>query len=508
MESVASLGPDAGLSRRASAKSFWADTRVAFVVLLVVALALKATSFGDNDRHVDETFYFLVGQRMHEGLLPYVDVWDRKPLGLFLIYYLIAGLSTSVWAYQIAACLSSGCTAFLVSRIAARWAGPVPGLYGGLAYLLMLAPFEGNTGQAPDFYNPLIAGAVLLVARETECLSRGVVRRSVWGAMALCGLALTIKPTVVFESAFLGLWVVGTLVRARASIGRLVATIALAVVLGVLPSLLIAAFYWHSGHWAEFWHAMVLSNLAKATVGGEAWRLLSIALTAAPLLIYAAIGWFSPVLARRDRLFLLSWTGAATLGFASVPNFFGHYTLPLLVPLSVAAALFFARVAMRLVFLVALALYAFTWQPPASPGWTRESAGVTAGLADIVRRHNPNGHLLVYDGPQFLYALTGAPFLSPLAFPQHLNYAAEKDVSHLRTAAEIDRILAGRPGAIVLSRRPVTGPVNAYARARVLSYASRCRFAAYVTGARKYRDNPMIVFGDCGSRDEAKKKPA
>lgn len=54
--------------------------------LLVAAIALRASTFCDPFVNADEQFYLVVGDRMLHGLLPYVDIWDRKPIGLFLLY--------------------------------------------------------------------------------------------------------------------------------------------------------------------------------------------------------------------------------------------------------------------------------------------------------------------------------------------------------------------------------------------------------------------------------------
>ncbi|MGJ3625795.1 hypothetical protein AB5I41_00100 [Sphingomonas sp. MMS24-JH45] len=37
-------------------------------------------------------YYLLVGDRLFHGALPYVDVWDRKPVGLFLVFAAIRWL--------------------------------------------------------------------------------------------------------------------------------------------------------------------------------------------------------------------------------------------------------------------------------------------------------------------------------------------------------------------------------------------------------------------------------
>jgi hypothetical protein len=471
---------------------------VLVLVFALIALALQAATFGDTNRHADELFYFLVGQRMHDGLLPYVDVWDRKPLGLFLVYYAIAGVSHSVLAYQIAACLAAALTAWLIAAIVREFAAWRGGLFAGLAYLVMLGPFEGASGQAPDFYNPLIAGAAWLILRGRKRLARGEVPAETWLAMLLGGLALTIKQTSVVEAGYLGLyalWLMGTaapLRRVRTALGF--------ALLGAAPSLAIAAAYALAGHWPEFWHAMVTSNLAKGRSSGEAHRLLGIVLAAAPLLMAALAGLLGPARAGARR-FLTGWIGAALLGFLVVPNFYPHYLLPALVPLAAASGLLFERNRLRLSLLIGLALYSFLWHAPWRRDWAVASISSMDRLATLVGGHAGGGGLLVFDGPAYLYALTGQPFVSPLVFPHHLNHAIEADVSHLRTGAEIDRILAGRPGVVVMAVLPSNRPVNGYSRARVLGYVrGNCRLAGVVELAEGPFETPIAVFGDCRRR--------
>ena len=57
-----------------------------WLILAVVALALRLPDIGNPLIDLDEQFYLLVGDRMLHGAVPYVDIWDRKPVGLFLIY--------------------------------------------------------------------------------------------------------------------------------------------------------------------------------------------------------------------------------------------------------------------------------------------------------------------------------------------------------------------------------------------------------------------------------------
>lgn len=473
----------------------WRQGLGLFAVLVGVAVALQAATFGDTNRHADELFYFLVGQRMHDGLLPYVDVWDRKPFGLFLVYYVIAGVSRSVLAYQIAACLAAGLAAWLIAAIVREFASWRGGLFAALAYLLILGPFEGATGQAPDFYNPLIASAALLILRERERLARGELTARVYLAMLIGGLAITVKQTSAVEAIWLGLYALW-LARGARFLPSLVRTVGAFALIGAAPALAIAAGYALAGHWPEFWHAMVTSNLAKGRSDGEAHRALGIALAAAPLAGAAIAGLVGR--GGRGRPFLTGWIVAALLGFLAVPNFYPHYFLPALVPLAAASGLLFERSRLRLPLLIGLALYSFLWHAPWRRDWAQASAHSMGELAQLVRAHDGGGGLLVFDGPAYLYALTGKSFLSPLVFPHHLNHAIEADVSHLRTGAEIDRILARRPGVVVMAVLPSNRPVNADSRAKVLAYVrSACRLAGVVNLAEGPFATPIAVFGDC-----------
>ena len=170
---------------------------------LAVALLTRAAIFGDTNYHNDELFYFLAGHRMQDGLLPYVDVWDRKGPGLFLTYWLIAGVSRSVIAYQLSATLFAAATAYIANRIALPFAGRLGALLAATLYLFLLPLFSGSGGQAPIFYNLFIAIAALIVFSKLSVLRLGKVGWPIHMAMFSAGFAITFKQTAVFEGLFL-----------------------------------------------------------------------------------------------------------------------------------------------------------------------------------------------------------------------------------------------------------------------------------------------------------------
>ena len=103
-------------------------------ILLLAAIAVRAIAFGNPVVHVDEEFYFVTAQRMLEGAVPYVDIWDRKPIGLFLIYLPAAafGVPLGIWVYQLMALTSVVLTAMLIARLAGHAGWGKGGLVAGL----------------------------------------------------------------------------------------------------------------------------------------------------------------------------------------------------------------------------------------------------------------------------------------------------------------------------------------------------------------------------------------
>lgn len=472
------------------------------LLFLLVALGLRLSTFGNANLGADDQFYLLVGERMHTGVLPYVDVWDRKPLGLFLIYYAIAALPHPVLSYQIVATLFAGATAWTINRMTITLAGPQGATLAGLSYLIWLGPLGGMGGQSPVFYNLFIAltFARVLPDVQTGFLDRNA-RRRVDQAMMLCGMAITIKQSSVFESVFLGLWILAAIARNNPGKWQMAGLGLRWLAIGMLPFAAIAASYAVLGHWPMFWQAMVLANLHKGLLPPA--RLLHLAITVTlrttPMLAVAIWGWLTMRRQSSDFSgFVGGWLAAALLGFAAVPNLYVHYSLPLLVPGCVAGAVAFARGAAGRVVFVALCAWAFIWYDPSNFALNRQAQRDMQQLAMLGRSHGAERGLLVFDGPVYLYAMTGAPFLSPLVFPHHLNHAIERNVSHIDTDQAVTAMLARQPGVVVMSLYPRNLPINTVTTARVTAYIrSACRLVGVVDLHEEMLTAPIGVFGDC-----------
>lgn len=466
-----------------------------FLVLLLAGLVLRGATFGNPNLHLDDSFYLLVGLEMHDGALPYVDIWDRKPLGLFILYYLITWLPDPIIAYEMAAWLAASVTAMIINRIAQTWTNAQGGLLAGITYLVVLPLFEGWSGQSPVFYNAIVAGAAFLILRDRERLRSGSTGWRTYAAMALGGVALTIKQMTFCEVAFLGLYAAWLL--KPVTLGRVMQVLTW-VALGVLPTAAIALTYYALGHWAEYWQAMVTANLTKGAlpVGGMLVNLLRISLRLYPLLAMALAG--IALCERGQRPFLTGWLIAAVLGMATIPNFYTHYALPLLVPMTVAAAFVLQRRDIGLFAAAATLCFSLVIYNPFNFAETQRSIASMDRLAATIRKHDSGGGLFVADGPVGLYALSGKKPPSSLAFPPHLLDWIERDTSPLPTDRAVDDILAKKPGVVAIAAVPSTNLSDGHTRTKAMAYVRQnCRWVDRQSSYEVVQTATIDIYGDC-----------
>ncbi len=473
-------------------------------MLALVAVVLRAADFSDPVIHVDEQYYLLVGDRMWRGAVPYLDVWDRKPVGLFLLFAAFRLLpGDGVLAYQLAATGFAAATAWVVWRCATRlgvgWRGAIA---VGVSYLLLLSVLGGRGGQSPVFYNLPVAVAGLMTLRLPDLVAAG--RRSAIvasGATAclLAGVAIQMKYTPAIEGAFFGVAHLWALRRAGARPVVVIGGGATWLLAGLAPTLAAAGWYWHSGT-AEldaWWFANITSIFQRAGYPVEqlAMRLLGIAVQLSALIAAAWFAWrWRPrigVAGERAGI-AFGWLGAATVGFLAIGTFFDHYALPLLAPLAVVAAPALDRSRRALVATLALALALFGVERWTAPD---DAAGARA-VAAVVRVNMGDQCPYVFIGDTATYLLADACLPTAYAFPNLLAYTTEQGATGIDEAGEVRRILAGRPPVIVASDRRLAiwnpGSVAAL-RAALRDYRPvfRTRRASWSTIVYLRRDLPL-----------------
>ena len=435
-----------------------ATPRLRLPILLLVAIAARALTFGNPLVHVDEEFYFVTAHRMWQGALPFVDIWDRKPVGLFLLYAVPAalGFPAGIWAYQLLALASTVATAWWIARLAERLGHRAGATAGALAYILWLDLLGGQSGQSPVFYNLLMLAAALLALRPPpHRASHGLL------VMALVGVALQIKYSAVFEGVFLGLWLLADAWQASRRPLRVLVYGAALIAVALLPTVLAAAYYAAIGQWDAFVFANFLSIFHRNPdpVSELAGNLGEMILIVSPVVSLAILSlWRSrgdPAHGRAHR-FVTIWLAVAIASVAVFRPWFDHYSLPILLPACAAAAGLLGRAEWQrwrtpaLLLVAALAGQVVLVLQRGGRGDARE----LAAMAQAVGR-GP-GCLYVYSGTVMLYSATGRCALSRYLVPSHLIRFREAGATGVDQDSEIRRILAAGP-AVVLVRPPYRG---------------------------------------------------
>ncbi|MES2043897.1 MAG: hypothetical protein V4475_08455 [Pseudomonadota bacterium] len=463
-------------------------------LLLLIAVAVRCVDFGNPVIHVDEQYYLLVGDRLLHGALPYVDIWDRKPIGLFAIFAAIRLLpGDGVLAYQLVATLFAAATAWLVQHGARRLgATHLAALVAGAAYIIWLPLLSGRGGQSPVFYNLFVTAAAVLTLRLPTLASRGEVRAIVLNGAAACllaGLAIQTKYTPAIEGAFFGLAHLWYLRRVGAPSAAMVGAAMLWIALGIGPTALIIVIYWWHGPavFQAFWFANFESIFQRSHYAYPpdliARRLLGTNALLLALTVCAALAW-----RQRDetRLLAFGWLGAAVLGYLVLGTFFDHYALPLVAPLTLLASLTFSRHRRAIVATLGIGLTLLVVRTMIRNG---DAAGAYR-LARVVEANSGSECPYVFTGDSITYLLAHACVPTAYAFPSTLAYAPEQGATGIDEAGEVRRILGHRPPVIVRGSEPLA-EWNEASRALVDAALTRDYRPVFSTARDDYR---LVVY--------------
>ena len=463
-------------------------------ILLLIALATRIWDVGNPIVHVDEQYYLLVGDRMLHGAVPYIDIWDRKPIGLFAIYAAIRLLpGNGIVAYQLVAMLFAAATACVVERMARGiGASRVAALAAGAAYLIWLPLLSGRAGQSPVFYDLFVAIAAWCSMRLPMLAAERRVGGIIANGAAVClvaGLAIQTKYTPAVEGAFFGVLHLLYLRHAGARWPAIAAAGGLWIAIGIAPTALVVAFYWLKGPavFAAFWFSNFSSILLRHGYPASkiAMRLLGTWAQLSPLVIAAGVAlWVGPRHAARGIAF--GWLAAALVGYALIGAFFDHYALPLVAPLCVAAAPTFTRHRRAMIVALAAGLAVFVGKLVLR---TDDRAAVYA----VARTMAANDHgrcPYVFAGDSILYHLAGACLPTAYAFPSTLAYSPEQGATGIDEAGEVARIMAGGPPVVVTLDHPL-----AYWNEQSLAIMQRAIARDYRLVQREPReDGHMLVY--------------
>ncbi len=408
----------------------------------------------------DESLYFLMADAWRHGALPYSNIWDNKPLGIYAIFAVFQTLIPGTEAIRAATMACVSVLAFTVYRITFALTGQrVAGLAAGAVLIAASLSNDGLAGNTELFMAAFTAAAVLAA----------LTGRSGFLVGLLLGCAIMVKYVALFEAPVVAFWFLS---RQR----RVAALLPLALG-GLLPLATVVLLYAAAGKLGLWWDCSAASNFRRVDVPftrgaldyafGIEWarwgRLYLSAL--------ALTGW---AFWRRERdwLFLAAWFAAGFLGVAAAKSFFDHYFLQILPVLCVMLGVLVSQIPPRLGQLV-LVMAALIGPIQAAQIAFHDATGPdsTAALGAALKGASS---LYVFDGQPILYALAGAAPPTRYVLPSVLTGTALARVAGVDATAEVARIMAGAP-EFVVARVP---PPLDNPRANQAVYAEMAAFLA------------------------------
>lgn len=471
------------LNRIRSILSFTAPTSNLgiFLLFLLLATAMRFFSYRMSVIDWDESTYLLIARALLNGKELYVDAWDPKPPGIFLLFAVFESLfSNGILGVRLGATVSVAGTAYFLVRIAQHfrseknWSGLLP----GLLYLTCISfqsfsfglgrtyGLEANTELFFLFFTAL-AIFQYLKAQERPLL--------VFLSGITIGIAFEIKYFVLFDMLALGLLVL--LMQwekhKHGGIGAILKhslNILLPLMTGcVLPFLLVLGyFYFLTDNFDAFYEVTFeipgryvnkLNPIRLLRFLGDFFYLTS---TTSFFLVAGIILWLRkrPKLNRVYVAFLVGWL-ILDLTAASLPGkYFIHYIYQAFPPLCLLVAYFYSQDAFKVpnmqrrwtqaIFTVVLlfipiAAYVKVRSYFIRPDYPRL-------VARHIRESSPEGRTVFSDNYQHIvHYLTDSYPLTKYYHPGLLNRKEHQQTLQINNRAEVKKILAQQPDFIVYS---------------------------------------------------------
>ena len=455
-----------------------------FPAFLIAALILRAPTFAYAELGWDEQLYRMIAERWLDGALPYTELWDRKPIGVFAIFGTFqAVFGDGILAARIASATAVAATASMLVLIARQLfaRGVAIGLAAGLIYIAYTLRSNGDEANTEILFAPFMAAALYFVVRSAGQQTSRAANIFAASAGLAAGFAFQLKYVVVFEAAFFAavyLVLAAPWLR-RQPIVRSAQPVLFAALGFAAPTAAVFLIYWLSGSFAELWRATIVAHFGILSGDQSAYPLripFAKMQEFSPLWMLCAAGLGSLAWrARADKqarcaalvvgLWLLGCV-ASLIYMRRFADHMFHEILPVLALGAAVAIVMFADSLRRRLGGAAAAAAGliitgllvgwgvqYEWRETIevlqmrtatqNPAWGDR----TADAARILRGRVPeNEHIFVFARTLGVYELLDVD--PPTRFPFHLHLT--DTYAPIDGPAEIERILEARPAFILV----------------------------------------------------------
>ncbi len=343
---------------------------IIFLAFLLLSFFLRFWTLFVSVLDKDESIYILGADSLLNSNLPYIEIWDNKPPGIFILFSLtMLILGNSIVSIRILSIIATTFTSYFLYRIGATIdakQGEKIGLLAGSLYAIFSLHNDGAAANAEILFAPFVTGAFLLLFQD-----RKLSNIKVFLIGLILGIGMQIKYLVIMD--VLGLVLLGSwlkkeeegkrkenektinnfhgLTKERFSFIFNHLTFSLFkfyLILGaglILPAVIIGVIYQFYGYFDEYIYATLIANSKYVGMFNFSWSDLLSRLRKQVLgniLLWLCLFW-SPiylfVFARgklkqeRNFIYLFLWFCCTFLAVLLSKRFYNHYFLQLLPPL-------------------------------------------------------------------------------------------------------------------------------------------------------------------------------
>lgn len=313
-----------------------------FYILLAVILRLPSFSVSVMDH--DESTYLIMGADMLDGKELYSDITDTKPAGIFLIYALMQLITGySLFLKRLLVAILVGVSAYLMRRLSfSLFKEKNPALAAGIIYILFTSTWEyfGISPNTELFFNFFtISGAILLLKPN---------KKWYFAAGILLGMGFMVKYLVLFDVlAIAGFLFVRELILERKIFSlKIFKPYFLAGVGFSIPFGLAHLGFWLNGNYADFHfitYELVGNYNDDSSLKDYIIMILDFSARFLPftiLFFYVMFSGKAPF-EKWHKPFFAVWLAFILLAMYLPGKGFTHYTMQLMVPISLVAGMFY-----------------------------------------------------------------------------------------------------------------------------------------------------------------------
>lgn len=436
-----------------------------FLAFLLISTGLRFFSFYPSVLDHDESTYLIIGRDILHGKSLYTDVTDTKPPGIFLFY---AGLEylfgSSIFWKRFVFALVVGITGFLVYRVSKKlFSQNKVAFASGLIYIIYTSiwNYHGRSPNTELLFNACTAGGLLLFLNKNKSYFPL--------AGLIMGLGFIIKYMILFDFAAFMLFFF--IVEMRKKENRQSIKTGLRYIFTglafTIPFVLTNIYFWMGDHFKDFYFVTYLlpGNYA-GNPSLQRYFVMLLDLTAKFLpvsyIIFYVIFSKNKPLQKDQKWFFILWIALVFIAMYIPGKEFSHYTIQLMLPLSLLAGLFFhpafktdrvTRVVYSkkygipamLVLLLGVQIISFQ-NEILKPDYKRKVASY------LEQNMDGNDKVYVSNYEQIVYYLLGVD--SPTKYVHtNLLFTDTHKAFNINANSEIERIIKTQPEFVVVQRK-------------------------------------------------------